>query len=185
MTENRDTAGVIAPPPLIALAAVLIGVALDWLLPAYVLTVLLSLQVRIALGVLLMVGGVALALSGRGTFVQRKPVQAIERARNHWNFRPSAQSDVCRPGVSGRRHRHRTGIGLDAGDAGTGRIIDPFRCGQARRALPRSKIRRRLPAVQVAGAALRLAVGMALIIIENNLHPLFRSGPLLLAIATK
>jgi hypothetical protein len=40
MTENRDTAGVIAPPPLIALAAVLIGVALDWLLPAYVLTVL-------------------------------------------------------------------------------------------------------------------------------------------------
>ena len=27
MTENRDTAGVIAPPPLIALAAVLIGVA--------------------------------------------------------------------------------------------------------------------------------------------------------------
>ena len=51
MTENRDTAGVIAPPPLIALAAVLIGVALDLLLPAYVLTVLLSLQVRIALGV--------------------------------------------------------------------------------------------------------------------------------------
>ena len=70
MTENRDTAGVIAPPPLIALAAVLIGVALDWLLPAYVLTVLLSLQVRIALGVLLMAGGVALAISGRGTFVR-------------------------------------------------------------------------------------------------------------------
>ena len=70
MTENRDTAGVIAPPPLIALAAVLIGVALDWLLPAYVLTVLLSLKVRIALGVLLMAGGVALALFGRGTFVR-------------------------------------------------------------------------------------------------------------------
>ena len=43
MTEARDTAGVIAPPPLIALAAVVLGLALDWLLPAYVLTVLLSL----------------------------------------------------------------------------------------------------------------------------------------------
>jgi hypothetical protein len=62
MTENRDTAGVIAPPPLIALAALLIGVALDWLLPAYVLRALLPLEVRIALGLLLMAGGVALAL---------------------------------------------------------------------------------------------------------------------------
>jgi protein-S-isoprenylcysteine O-methyltransferase Ste14 len=70
MTKNRDTAGVIAPPPLIALAAVLIGVALDWLLPAYVLTVLLPSKVRIAFGVLLMAGGVALAISGRGTFVR-------------------------------------------------------------------------------------------------------------------
>lgn len=70
MTENRDTAGVIAPPPLIALVALLIGVALDWLLPAYVLRALLPLEVRIAFGLLLMVGGVALALSGRGTFVR-------------------------------------------------------------------------------------------------------------------
>ena len=37
MTEARDNAGVIAPPPLLALAAVLLGLALDWLLPAYVL----------------------------------------------------------------------------------------------------------------------------------------------------
>ena len=29
MTEIRDTAGVIAPPPLIALAAFLLGLALD------------------------------------------------------------------------------------------------------------------------------------------------------------
>ena len=42
-TENRDTAGVIAPPPLIALAAVVLGLLLDRLLPAYVLTVLLPL----------------------------------------------------------------------------------------------------------------------------------------------
>ena len=48
----------------------LIGVALDWLLPAYVLTVLLPTKARIALGVLLMAGGLALAISGRGTFAR-------------------------------------------------------------------------------------------------------------------
>ena len=70
MTETRDTAGVIAPPPLIALAAVLIGITLDWLMPAYVLTVLLPREVRIGAGLLLIVGGFALGFNGRGTFVR-------------------------------------------------------------------------------------------------------------------
>ena len=61
MTEPRDTAGVIAPPPLIALAAVLLGLALDWLMPAYVLTVLLTLSERIAIAVVLIGAGAALA----------------------------------------------------------------------------------------------------------------------------
>ena len=42
MTEAPDTAGVIAPPPLMLAAAIVLGLLLDWLLPAYVLTVLLS-----------------------------------------------------------------------------------------------------------------------------------------------
>ena len=62
MTEARDTAGVIAPPPLIALAAVVLGLALDWLLPAYLLTLLLSLTERIVIGVVLIAAGGALAL---------------------------------------------------------------------------------------------------------------------------
>lgn len=61
MTETRDNAGVIAPPPLIALAAVLLGVALDWLLPAYVLTVLLDLTERLVIGVILIAAGAGLA----------------------------------------------------------------------------------------------------------------------------
>jgi len=68
MTEARDTAGVIAPPPLIALAAVVIGVAFDWLLPAYVLTVLLSLAERVVIGVVLMAVGCALAIIGKRVF---------------------------------------------------------------------------------------------------------------------
>ena len=59
---KRDTAGVIAPPPLIALAAVLIGVALDWLLPAYVLTVLLDLSERIVIAAVLIAAGGGLAI---------------------------------------------------------------------------------------------------------------------------
>ncbi len=70
MTEIRDTAGVIAPPPLIALGAVLLGVALDWLMPAYVLIVLVSRETRIIVGVLLIAAGIALAVVGRGTFVR-------------------------------------------------------------------------------------------------------------------
>jgi protein-S-isoprenylcysteine O-methyltransferase Ste14 len=62
MTEARDSAGVIAPPPLIALAAVVLGLALDWLLPAYVLTLLLSLTERIVIGAMLIAAGGALAI---------------------------------------------------------------------------------------------------------------------------
>ena len=62
MTETRDNAGVIAPPPLIALAAVVLGLALDWLLPAYLLTVLLSWPERIVIGVVLIGTGAALAI---------------------------------------------------------------------------------------------------------------------------
>ena len=62
MTEARDSAGVIAPPPLIALAAVVLGLALDWLLPAYLLTVLLSWPERIAIAVVLIAAGAALAI---------------------------------------------------------------------------------------------------------------------------
>ena len=62
MTEARDTAGVIAPPPLLALAVVVLGLALDWLMPAYVLSVLLTLSERIAIAVLLIAAGAGLAV---------------------------------------------------------------------------------------------------------------------------
>ncbi|MEI9803721.1 MAG: isoprenylcysteine carboxylmethyltransferase family protein [Pseudolabrys sp.] len=68
MTETKDTAGVIAPPPLIALVVLLLGLALDWLVPAYVLTLLLSMELRIILGVLFVTAGAALAITGVGAF---------------------------------------------------------------------------------------------------------------------
>lgn len=62
MSDTRDIAGVIAPPPLIAAAAVAAGLVLDRLLPAYVLSVLLTRPERILIGGAIMAAGFALAL---------------------------------------------------------------------------------------------------------------------------
>lgn len=84
MSATRDNPGVIAPPPLIALAAVILGLAFDWLLPAYVLSVLLSIGTRILLGGELIAAGVALiviamkAFRAAGTHVEPwKPTTAL------------------------------------------------------------------------------------------------------------
>lgn len=84
MNDVHDTAGVIAPPPLIALAALMLGLLLDRLLPAYVLTVLLSLPERIVIGAILLAvsAGLAipalLAFRAAGTHVEPwKPSSAV------------------------------------------------------------------------------------------------------------
>jgi len=84
VNDVHDTAGVIAPPPLIALAALMLGLLLDRLLPAYVLTVLLSLPERIVIGAILLAvsAGLAipalLAFRAAGTHVEPwKPSSAV------------------------------------------------------------------------------------------------------------
>lgn len=71
-TNGRDDiAAVIAPPPLIALAALLLGLALDWLLPAYVIRLLLSFGERIFAGGLLLATGIALIVVAGHVFAAR------------------------------------------------------------------------------------------------------------------
>src|SRR6185312_894367 len=65
---KRDNAGVIAPPPLLALAAVVFGLLLDGLFPAFVLTVLLDFNERLAIGIVLMAAGLALAIPAMRAF---------------------------------------------------------------------------------------------------------------------
>jgi len=84
LTEARDNAGVIAPPPLLALAAVVLGLALDRLMPAFVLTVLLTWPERIAIAVVLFAAGAGLAFPAlrgfraAGTHVEPwKPASAL------------------------------------------------------------------------------------------------------------
>ena len=62
MSDARDTAGVIAPPPLIALAAVVLGLVLDRFLPAYVLVMLLTFPARLVIGAILFAAGAGLAI---------------------------------------------------------------------------------------------------------------------------
>jgi protein-S-isoprenylcysteine O-methyltransferase Ste14 len=66
----QDSARVIAPPPLIGLGALLVGLALDWILPAYVVTTVLPLWTRLVLGGVLVVGGFALMQTAKRAFQQ-------------------------------------------------------------------------------------------------------------------
>ncbi|HWK96038.1 MAG TPA: isoprenylcysteine carboxylmethyltransferase family protein [Pseudolabrys sp.] len=68
MNATRDNLGVIAPPPLMALAVLVAGLLLDWLLPAYVLSVLLAFGTRILLGLELIGGGAALIVIAMKAF---------------------------------------------------------------------------------------------------------------------
>jgi protein-S-isoprenylcysteine O-methyltransferase Ste14 len=69
MTDDRsDTPGVIAPPPLIALATVATGLAFDWLWRVNLLRDLLSLPARLAIGGVLIAAGAGLAVPAERAF---------------------------------------------------------------------------------------------------------------------
>ena len=68
MVTDKDTPGVIAPPPLIAAAAVVLGLLLDRVLPAYLLATVLTFWERVLIGALLAIAGGALALIAERRF---------------------------------------------------------------------------------------------------------------------
>src|SRR5271157_2570185 len=68
MMKRSDTPGVIAPPPLIALATVALGLLLDWLWPAHALRDHFGLPARLIVGGALIGAGTALAIAAERTF---------------------------------------------------------------------------------------------------------------------
>jgi protein-S-isoprenylcysteine O-methyltransferase Ste14 len=68
MPTATDTPGVIAPPPLIATAAVVFGLLLDRTMPAQMLAAKLSLTERIVVGGLVALAGAALAVTAERRF---------------------------------------------------------------------------------------------------------------------
>jgi protein-S-isoprenylcysteine O-methyltransferase Ste14 len=62
MDQARDNPGVIAPPPLIALATLVLGLALDWFLPSFILRGIFGFWTGLVLGAILMGIGAALGI---------------------------------------------------------------------------------------------------------------------------
>jgi protein-S-isoprenylcysteine O-methyltransferase Ste14 len=109
MTDARDTAGVIAPPPLIAAATIVFGLILDWLLPVYVLTTLLTFPVRIVVGVIVFVAGAGFGVPA---------VLAFRSGDTH--VEPWKPSTALVTGGIFRRLRNPMYVGLALGVAGIG-----------------------------------------------------------------
>jgi protein-S-isoprenylcysteine O-methyltransferase Ste14 len=68
MTKMDDNAGVIAPPPLLALGVILLGPLLDWLAPAYLLSLMLSLTERIIFPIILIGAGALMGFAAIKAF---------------------------------------------------------------------------------------------------------------------
>lgn len=64
----RDNPGVIAPPPYLAGGALALGLLLDWILPAYLLGLMLTITDRIVIGLLLLIPGCLLPVAAAGMF---------------------------------------------------------------------------------------------------------------------
>lgn len=67
MHKSRDTAGIIIWPPLLALATLLAGIGLDWLIPIGAFA-LVPFWPRIALGLALAMLGGLMAMRAKGVF---------------------------------------------------------------------------------------------------------------------
>jgi protein-S-isoprenylcysteine O-methyltransferase Ste14 len=80
MTQTRsDNAGVIAPPPLISLAALFIGLGLDWLAPIGLIETALPRTARVSLAVL--IGAVAIWSAARGIMEFRRMRTPVDPRR--------------------------------------------------------------------------------------------------------
>jgi protein-S-isoprenylcysteine O-methyltransferase Ste14 len=61
--QPPDNPGIVAPPPLIALATLLLGLTLEWLFPLHLLAACTGRLARICAGSALVVAGIALAFA--------------------------------------------------------------------------------------------------------------------------
>ena len=71
MNQSRDIPGVIAPPPLIALATLLLGLVLDWFLPSFfILRGILGFGTRLIIGATLIASGATIAAVAIRSFLR-------------------------------------------------------------------------------------------------------------------
>jgi protein-S-isoprenylcysteine O-methyltransferase Ste14 len=70
MIDSNDRPDVIVWPPLLALCTLILGFALEWLTPTFVLRVMLPFGLRVLIALFLVSGGAALAIAARREFIQ-------------------------------------------------------------------------------------------------------------------
>jgi protein-S-isoprenylcysteine O-methyltransferase Ste14 len=70
MIDSNDRPDVIVWPPLLALGTLILGFALEWLTPTFVLRVMLPFGLRVLIALFLVSGGAALAIAARREFIQ-------------------------------------------------------------------------------------------------------------------
>ena len=70
MIDSDDTPDVIVWPPLLALGTLILGFALNWIAPTFLLRVMLPFALRVLIALLLVSGGAALAIAARRTFLE-------------------------------------------------------------------------------------------------------------------
>jgi protein-S-isoprenylcysteine O-methyltransferase Ste14 len=66
--QPPDNPGIVAPPPLIALATLLLGLALEWLFPLHILAAFTGRLTRICVGSALVAAGIAIAVAAVRSF---------------------------------------------------------------------------------------------------------------------
>ena len=151
MQRMKDTPGVIAPPPLLALATIVLGLLLDWLLPAYVLTVFLSGTVRTILGVAFVGAGLALVIAANITFraagTHPEPWKPSTALVTDGIFRVAAKSYVRWRYTFPCGSRRSARLRLDACHDHRFFRCSALRCCKARGAVSRGKVRGKLPSL--------------------------------------
>jgi protein-S-isoprenylcysteine O-methyltransferase Ste14 len=68
MADQEDNPGVIAPPPVIAAAALLLGLGLQWLFPTRIIAALAGPAIRMGLGIALVIAGASMGYSAERAF---------------------------------------------------------------------------------------------------------------------
>jgi protein-S-isoprenylcysteine O-methyltransferase Ste14 len=66
--QSRDNPDVIAPPPLIALATLLLGLSLDWFLPSFLLRGIFGFWTRLTISAVLVPAGLGIVIVAVRTF---------------------------------------------------------------------------------------------------------------------
>ena len=163
MNEARDNPRVIAPPPLIALATLLLGLALDWLLPSFILRGIFWFWTRLFIGGILIAAGVGIAIVAvrsfrrAGTNVEPwKPTVTLVTEGIHGFMRNPMYTAIIMF-VAGTRYRPWVRL-----DVCSGRPRSPNSAlwrGEARGTLPRAEIWGELSRVYAKSTALLGVIG--------------------------